>query len=75
MAVRGFSGGGMSNTLEYEKQFATLRAEFAMQSHTLHRTSPSDGAVTYYAQRWGLIRHLPSLDDAKHFLAQIGEAA
>lgn len=55
-----------------EKDFATLRAQFAMHGHTLHRTSPTDGAVTYYAQRWGLVRNLPDLEAAGRFLAQIG---
>ena len=72
MAGRGFAGGGMSNTPKTEKQFATLRAQFAMQGHTLLRTSPTDGAVTYYAQRWGLVRYLPTLVDVERFLAQIG---
>ena len=75
MAGRGFAGGGMTHTTDHEKQFATLRAQFAMQGHTLLRTSPIDGAVTYYAQRWGLVRNLPTLDDARRFLAQIGGAA
>lgn len=57
-----------------EKQFATLRAQFAMQGHALHRTSPDDGPVSYMAERWGLVRYLPTLDDARRFLAQIGGA-
>ena len=72
MAGSRFSGGGMSNTLEHENQFATLRAQYSMQGHTLHRPSPSDGAVAYYAQRWGLVRSLPTLDDAEKFLIQVG---
>ena len=31
-----------------------------------------DGATTYWAERWGLVRYLPSLHDAALFLAQIG---
>lgn len=65
----------MSDTLEHEKQFATLRAQFAMQGHTLHRTSSDDGPVSYLAERWGLVRSLPTLDDARRFLVQIGGAA
>ncbi|MBK8362009.1 MAG: hypothetical protein IPL15_24900 [Comamonadaceae bacterium] len=35
------------------KAFVTLRAQFALRGHALHRTSPVDGAGTYYAERWG----------------------
>ena len=65
----------MNQTTDHEKQFAMLRAQFAMHGHCLHRTSPTDGAVTYCAERWGLVRYLPTLDDARRFLAQIGGAA
>ncbi|MGH6627028.1 MAG: hypothetical protein ACRECD_10895 [Burkholderiaceae bacterium] len=58
-----------------EKQFATLREQFAMHGQTLHRTSPGDGPGSYYAERWGLVRYLPTLDDARRFLAQIGGTA
>ncbi len=68
MAGGGFSGGGMSNTLEHEKQFT-------MQGHTLHRTSPTDGPVSYMAERWGMARYLPTLDDADKFLIQVGGTA
>ena len=55
-----------------DKAFSTLRAAFAMKGHTLHRTDPADGPVSYWAERWGLVRHLPTLHDAALFLAQIG---
>ncbi len=58
-----------------EKDFATLRAQFALRGHTLHRTSPDDGPVSYLAERWGLARYLHTLDDAQRFLVQIGGAA
>lgn len=54
------------------KAFATMRAAFAIQGHALHRTDPADGAVTYWVERWGLVRHLPTLHDVALFLAQIG---
>lgn len=57
------------------KEFATLAASFALAGHTLHRTNHDDGPVSYYAQRWGLVRNLASLEDARRFLAQIGGAA
>ena len=54
------------------KAFTTLRAQFALHGHTLHRTSPADGAVSYLAERWGLVRYMHTLDDARRFLVQIG---
>ena len=55
-----------------DKAFQTLRAAFAMNGHALHRRDPADGPVSYWATRWGLARHLPTLHDAALFLAQIG---
>ena len=60
------------DTANTDKTFATLRAEFAMRGHSLHRTDPSDGAVTYWAERWGLVRYLPTIDTVRQFLEQIG---
>ena len=54
------------------KEFATLAEGFALAGHTLHRTDPSDGTVTYWAERWGLVRYLPTIDAARRFLDQIG---
>ena len=54
------------------KAFATLVARFALAGHTLTRSNPADGAVMYYAGRWGLHRALPDLDAATQFLMQIG---
>lgn len=55
-----------------DKVFSTLRAAYALTGHTLHRTDPKDGPVTYWAERWGLMRYLPTLHDADVFLAKIG---
>lgn len=55
-----------------DKAFSTLRAAYALKGHALHRTDPADGKVTYWAERWGLVRCLPTLHDAAQFLAQIG---
>jgi hypothetical protein len=54
------------------KAFATLAAQYALTGHSLHRTHPTDGPVSYFAQRWGLVRHLPTIHDAQRFLKQIG---
>ena len=50
----------MNQTTDQEKQYATLRAQLALHGHALHRTSPTDGTVTYYAERWRLVRYLRS---------------
>lgn len=57
------------------KAFASLAARFALAGHTLTRSNPADGAVMYFAGRWGLHRALDDLDAAARFLAQIGGGA
>lgn len=54
------------------KEFATLAAGFALTGHALHRSDPKDGTVTFWAERWGLMRYLPTIDAARRFLDQIG---
>ena len=55
------------------KRFATLQAQFALAGHTLHQSGPGDGPgpVSYLAERWGMARHLPTLEDADRFLVQV----
>lgn len=65
----------MTHTTDDQKQFAALRAQLAMQDHTLHRTSPDDGRVVYYAERWGLMRYVPTLSDVERILIHIGGAS
>ena len=60
------------NLAHTDKVFHSLRAAFALHGHALHRTDPHDGAVTYWAERWGLVRYLPTIDTARRFLEQIG---
>jgi hypothetical protein len=55
-----------------EKEFRTLRAAYALAGHALHRSDPGDGPVTFWAERWGLVRHLPTIDAVRRFLEQIG---
>lgn len=54
------------------KAFATLQARFALRGHALHRVASPNGPQAFWAERWGLVRYLPSLHDAALFLAQIG---
>ena len=51
---------------------AIPKTDNAEQGHHLHSVTSKDGATTYWAERWGLVRYLPSLHDAALFLAQIG---
>ena len=63
----------MSTTTDF-KRFALLKAQFAKHGHTLHPSGPNDGPgpVSYLAERWGMARYLPTLDDADKFLIQVG---
>ena len=54
------------------KAFATMAERFALAGHSLTHSKPADGAVIYYAGRWGLSRALHDLDAAAQFLTQIG---
>ncbi|CAN5154328.1 hypothetical protein BH10PSE16_BH10PSE16_43250 [soil metagenome] len=64
----------MSTDTTQAKRFATLQAQFALHGHTLHQSGPGDGPgpVSYLAEKWGMARHLPTLDDAEQFLIQVG---
>ena len=55
------------------KRFATLQAQFALCGHTLHQSGPGDGPgpVSYLAEKWGMSRYLPTLEDADRFLVQV----
>ncbi len=57
---------------QIDKAYSTLRAAFALKGHALHRTNPADGPVTFWAERWGLVRYLPTIDTVRRFLEQIG---
>ena len=52
--------------------FKALRSAYAQQGHNLHSVKTKNGTTIYWAERWGLVRYLPSLHDAALFLAQIG---
>ena len=62
------------DTTTEAKRFATLQAEFALHGRTFHKSGPNDGPcpVSYLAERWGMARYLPTLDDADKFLIQVG---
>ena len=56
------------------KAFETFRAAAAFKGYTLARSNPSDGPVSYWASRWGLVRELRTLADVGAFIQQIGAA-
>ena len=63
------------NTAQFtarDTDFHALRSAYAQQGHNLHSVKTKNGTTTYWAERWGLVRYLPSLHDAALFLAQIG---
>jgi len=72
------TAGGAINDLDFPTgqrlgtAFEILRVAYAMRGHSLHRTDPADGQVTFWAERWGLVKHLSSIDAARRFLEQIG---
>ena len=57
---------------DQSKWFATLAACFAKNGHALHRSDPKDGTATFWAENWGLVRYLPTIDTVRRFLDQIG---
>ncbi|KRD56022.1 hypothetical protein ASE52_07425 [Acidovorax sp. Root275] len=52
--------------------FIALCRAYAQRGHHLHSVTSKDGTTTYWAERSGLVRYLPSLHDTALFLAQIG---
>ena len=59
-------------TAATDKDFATLRAQFALRGHELHRAEAPDGRVSYWTTRWGLTKPLVDLAAVHDFLRQIG---
>ncbi|MEJ8813378.1 hypothetical protein WKW77_19985 [Variovorax ureilyticus] len=53
------------------KQFATLAAEYALLGHALIRATPGDTQAPYYVTRWGWLRPIRDLDQARQLLEQI----
>lgn len=53
-----------------DKHFHTLRAALALHGHVLRRTAATDGEVSYYAHKWGMVRHFIDLKAVANFAAQ-----
>lgn len=64
--------GTVSNAPVNDKTFAGLKGAFALAGHSLHRTAAEGGTEAFWAERWGLVRYLPTIDKVRHFLEQIG---
>lgn len=68
----------MNNDLDYptgqrpSKVFENLRAAYALRGHTLHRSNPADGPEMFWAERWGMVKSLPTVEEAQRFLEKIG---
>ncbi len=54
------------------KAFPALRTADAMNGQSLYGTAQSNGTVIHWAERWRLVRYLPTIDTARQFLEQIG---
>jgi hypothetical protein len=55
-------------------RFTLLKTQFAKLLPTLRQSGQNDGPgpITYLAERWGLVRYLPTRDDAAKFLIHVG---
>ena len=60
------------NQCRFDKLFNSVRGAYALHGRALHRADPIDGPVTYWAERWGLVRYLPKIDTVRRLLEQIG---
>ncbi|MBA4264378.1 MAG: hypothetical protein C0453_04790 [Comamonadaceae bacterium] len=51
-----------------EGAFVTLRTALAIKGFALFRTDPNDGPVTYWAERFGVVRMFTTLDEIQPLL-------
>lgn len=56
----------------YDKAFQTLRAQLALEGHTLSRTDAGDGLCSYFVSRWGMVRELRDIEAVRAFARQVG---
>ena len=64
------------NPPEVPKDYATMRAQFALKGYTLTRSRRvPDGRITYIVERRTGPRHFTHLHDLQAFLNQVMEAA
>lgn len=65
----------MSNITPTEKDFATVRAQFALKGYQLIRADQAGGSHDYLVNRWGWTRYLTTWPQVLVMLEQIGGAA
>lgn len=51
---------------------SATRGGFATQVSTQNLNDPADRPETFLAERWGLVKHLSTIDAVRHFRDQIG---
>jgi hypothetical protein len=56
---------------DIDKRYATLAAQFALCGFSLIRTQPGAGTAPYVVGRWGWLKPIHDLDEARNFLEQI----
>ncbi|VTU20147.1 hypothetical protein SRS16CHR_02584 [Variovorax sp. SRS16] len=54
-----------------DKRFATIAAEYALAGHALIRAKPGETQAPYFAIRWGWMKPIHDLDDARQLLNHI----
>ena len=62
----------VQNPANTDKVFDSLREDSALNGHAPYCTHLQDGTATFWAERWGLLPHLATIDKARQFLEQIG---
>ena len=62
----------MNHAIE-ARRFTDLQAQFVKLGHRLYKSGlgESPSPFGYFTERWGMVRHLPSIDDADRFPIQI----
>lgn len=59
---------------QLDKELATLRAQLALSSWTMHIVDDGRGGCAYWVSRWGQTRTLGDRDQLRQFVRQIGAA-
>lgn len=62
----------VANAQATDKAFPSLRAAFALKRHRLHRSAEQEEEETFWVERWGLVKYLPTIDSVRRLLEQIG---
>ena len=62
----------VSNAGDTDKAFGSLRAAYVLNGHRLHRGDQSDSGAAYWAERWRLVKCLPTIDAARRLFEVIG---